>query len=80
MQVTTSAEFHRRIGHFQDRALVEPIIITRNGRARVVLISAEQYERLTGARFDFKEYLTRHVGLDEVDLTRDQNPDRDVAL
>ena len=80
MQVTTSAEFHRRIGHFQDRALVEPIMVTRNGRARVVLLSAEEYERLTGARLDFKEYLTRRVGLDELDLTRDQSPDRDVSL
>jgi prevent-host-death family protein len=46
MQTTTSVEFHRKIGHYQDRALVEPIMVTRNGRARVVLLSAEEYHRL----------------------------------
>jgi prevent-host-death family protein len=46
MQTTTSAEFHRKIGYYQDRALVEPIMVTRNGRNRVVLISADEYQRL----------------------------------
>ena len=46
MQTTTSADFHRRIGHYQDRALVEPIMVTRNGRNRVVLISADEFHRL----------------------------------
>jgi prevent-host-death family protein len=46
MQTTTSGEFHRKIGHYQDRALVEPIMVTRNGRQRVVLISADEYDRL----------------------------------
>ncbi len=46
MQITTSVEFHRKIGLYQDRALVEPIMVTRNGRERVVLMSAEEYKRL----------------------------------
>jgi prevent-host-death family protein len=46
MQTTTSADFHRKIGQYQDRALVEPIMVTRNGRDRVVLISADEYHRL----------------------------------
>jgi prevent-host-death family protein len=46
MQTTTSGDFHRKIGHYQDRALVEPIMVTRNGRNRVVLISADEYHRL----------------------------------
>ena len=46
MQTTTSGDFHRKIGHFQERALVEPIMVTRNGRNRVVLISADEYYRL----------------------------------
>jgi antitoxin Phd len=80
MQVTTSAEFHRRIGHFQDRALVEPIMVTRNGRPRVVLLSAEEYERLTGVRPDFKQFLISGESFDGLDLTRNQSPDRDVSL
>lgn len=80
MQTTTSVEFHRKIGHYQDRALVEPIMVTRNGRPRVVLISAEEYERLTGARPDFKQFLISGENFDGLDLTRDQSPGRDVSL
>lgn len=46
MEQTTSADFSRKIGYYQDRALVEPVMVTRNGRERVVLISAEEYKRL----------------------------------
>ena len=46
MEITTSAEFGRKIGHYQDRALVEPVMVTRNGRERVVLLSADEYKRL----------------------------------
>jgi prevent-host-death family protein len=46
MEVTTSADFQRKIGHYQDRALVEPVMVTRNGRERVVLISADEFKRL----------------------------------
>lgn len=46
METTTSADFHRRIGYYQDRALVEPVVVTRNGRERLVLMSADEYHRL----------------------------------
>ena len=46
MEVTTSADFGRKIGFYQDLALVEPVMVTRNGRERVVLISAEEFRRL----------------------------------
>ena len=42
--------------------------------------SAEKYAELTGKKLDFKEYLLQGVGLDELDLTRDQAPMRDVEL
>ena len=42
----TAAEFHRNIGTYQDMALVNPVTITKNGRERTVLISAEEYARL----------------------------------
>jgi prevent-host-death family protein len=41
-----AAEFQRNIGVYQDRALVEPVFVTRNGRPRTVLISVEEYQRL----------------------------------
>jgi prevent-host-death family protein len=46
MEIVPSSEFHRKIGHYQDRALVEPVMVTSNGRQRVVLISADEFKRL----------------------------------
>jgi prevent-host-death family protein len=43
---TTSADFQRNIGRYQDQALTKPVAITKNGRPRTVLISAEEYGRL----------------------------------
>ncbi|HVX09912.1 MAG TPA: type II toxin-antitoxin system Phd/YefM family antitoxin [Pirellulales bacterium] len=42
----TSGELQRKIGHFQDMALVEPVTITNNGRDRLVMMSVEEYRRL----------------------------------
>ena len=46
MSVVTSAEFQRNLGLYQDKALAEPVIITKNGRERLVLVSVEEYHRL----------------------------------
>jgi PHD/YefM family antitoxin component YafN of YafNO toxin-antitoxin module len=45
MRVST-AEFIKSYGTIADRALIEPVTITKNGRDRLVVISAEEYERL----------------------------------
>jgi prevent-host-death family protein len=42
----SSAEFQKNIGRYQDLALTQPVTVTRNGRERTVLISAEEYQRL----------------------------------
>jgi PHD/YefM family antitoxin component YafN of YafNO toxin-antitoxin module len=42
----TAGEFGREVGRFQDLALTRPVIITRNGRDRTVMISVEEYRRL----------------------------------
>ena len=42
----TSVEFQRNFGRYQDKALKEPVAITRNGRERIVVLSAEEYQRL----------------------------------
>lgn len=42
----SSAEFIKNYGTLADKALLEPVTITRNGRDRLVLISSEEYERL----------------------------------
>ncbi len=45
MKVST-AEFIKGYGALADKALSEPITITKNGRDRLVVISAEEYLRL----------------------------------
>ena len=42
----TSAEFQRNFGTYQDKAPTEPVAITRNGRERIVTVSANEYRRL----------------------------------
>ena len=42
----TAAEFHRNVGVYQDMALTKPVTITKNGRERTVLLSAEEFHRL----------------------------------
>jgi antitoxin Phd len=74
------AEAKNRLSEVVNLALTEgPQTITRRNDS-VVLMSAENYAELTGKKLDFKEYLLQGVGLDELDLTRDQRPMRDVEL
>jgi prevent-host-death family protein len=42
----SAAEFHRNVGVYQDIALTKPVTITKNGRERTVLLSAQEYARL----------------------------------
>lgn len=45
MRVST-AEFIKHYGSLADRALAEPVTITKNGRDRLVVLSAEEFTRL----------------------------------
>jgi prevent-host-death family protein len=45
MKVTT-ADFIKHYGRLADRALSEPLTITKNGHDRLVVLSVEEYERL----------------------------------
>jgi prevent-host-death family protein len=42
----SSTEFGKEVGKYQDVALTQPVVVTRNGRDRTVMISAEEYRRL----------------------------------
>jgi prevent-host-death family protein len=46
MLKVTAAEFQRHFGRYQDQALTQPVVITRNGRERLVMISVDEYRRL----------------------------------
>ena len=42
MRVTT-ADFIKNYGDFADKALTEPVTITKNGRDRLVVMAAAEY-------------------------------------
>jgi len=42
----TQSEFQRAVETLTDRALQEPVTITKDGRDHVVLLSADEYARL----------------------------------
>jgi Antitoxin Phd_YefM, type II toxin-antitoxin system len=42
----SSTEFGKEVGRYQDLALSQPVVVTRNGRDRTVVISADEYRRL----------------------------------
>ncbi len=42
----TAAEVARRFSHFSDEALRRPVVVTKNGRPRNVILSIEDFERL----------------------------------
>jgi prevent-host-death family protein len=46
MSTVSSAKFQRNLGLYQDKALAEPVTITKNGRERLVLLSIDEYQRL----------------------------------
>tara|TARA_R110000868_G_scaffold58122_1_gene179237 strand:+ start:20219 stop:20539 length:321 start_codon:yes stop_codon:yes gene_type:complete len=47
MSRVSATEFKNNIGAFSDAAMHEPVIITNHQRDRLVLMSAEEYRRLT---------------------------------
>ena len=42
----SSTEFGKEVGRYQDAALTQAVVVTRNGRDRTVMISADEYRRL----------------------------------
>jgi PHD/YefM family antitoxin component YafN of YafNO toxin-antitoxin module len=44
--IATAGEIAKNFGAFADRALVEPVTITKYGRDHLVLLSADEYARL----------------------------------
>ena len=50
MQKVTASEYSKKVGLYQTVAQREPVVITSHGRDETVLISAEEYRRLTRRR------------------------------
>jgi prevent-host-death family protein len=53
----TAGELVRQFSHYSDVALAKPVVVTRNGRPRNVLLSVEEYERLS--RRDRRAFLAK---------------------
>lgn len=68
----TAAEFQKHIGRYQDVALVQPVTVTRNGRDRTVVISAEEYKRLK--RRDREVLGLDDLSQDDLDAIRAAEP------
>ena len=64
----TAAEVDKNFGQFADKALVEPVTITKYGREHLVLISAKEYARLK--RRDRRVWSTAEAPADIVDAVR----------
>ena len=65
MKIST-AEFIKNYGTLADRALSEPLTITKNGRDRLVLVSIEEYARLK--RRDRRVVLTEDFTDEEMEM------------
>ena len=75
----SAAEFHRNVGVYQDIALTKPVTITKNGRERTVLLSAQEYARLK--RRDLRVIATGELSDRQVDAIRNAGvPDQYADL
>ncbi len=46
MPKVSSTDLSNKLGQYQDEALKRPLIITKNNRDRLVMLSIEEYRRL----------------------------------
>ena len=71
----------RQLGQLVHRALDEgPQVVTRHGEAVVVVVSAEEYRRLTGGQPDFRDFLLSAPDLSALELERAADLPREVEL
>lgn len=72
----SSTEFGKEVGRYQDAALSQPVIVTRNGRDRTVMISADEYRRLM--RRDRAVLGIEDFSDAEIDAVRRAEPSREA--
>lgn len=60
----TAAAVSKNFGAYQDAAVRDPVIITKNGRPRTVLLAYEDFVRLS--KRDRRVELTAELGADEI--------------
>lgn len=70
MQTTrvTASEFQQAFGSLSDKARREPVVITKHGRDSLVVMSAEEWERLKSR--DRKVYMTTELPDEWIEAVR----------
>jgi prevent-host-death family protein len=72
------AEAKNKFSEVFTRTIEEgPQFVTRRDE-EIVMISKQEYQRLTGDKPGFVEYLMSGPSLEGLDLTRDKSPMRDI--
>ena len=74
-------EAKQKFSQLVRRALDEgPQVVTRRGEEAVVVLSAEEFRRLTGSKPDLKQFLLTGPDLSALEMERAEDLPRDVAL
>lgn len=73
MTRVSAAEFQRYLGMLSDKALNQPVAITKHGRDHLVLLSAEEYARLK--RQDRRVFATDQLTAEEIAIFKNAKMD-----
>lgn len=74
-------EAKQRLSEVVRRALeVGPQVVSRHGRAAVVVVSVEEWKALKGVAADFKGFMRAAPNLGRLSVRRDRRPARRVTL
>ncbi|MDO8692414.1 MAG: type II toxin-antitoxin system Phd/YefM family antitoxin [Dehalococcoidia bacterium] len=74
-------EARQKFSQLVKRALAEgPQAVTRHGETVVVVVSAEDFQRLAGDKRDFADFLLSGPDLSAIEIERSTDRSRDVVL
>jgi prevent-host-death family protein len=73
----SAAEFQRSFGQLSDKAISQPVAITKHGRDHLVLIAAEEYARLM--RRDRRVFRTDELTAEELEVFKNATMDPKYA-
>jgi antitoxin Phd len=75
-------EAKNKFSNLVDRAQDEgPQVVTRRGKEAVVVLSAEDYKKLTKPKMDLFKFIQKSpLAGEDLEVLRDQMPPRDVSI
>jgi prevent-host-death family protein len=77
MTHVTASQFQKAFGAMSDKALAEPVTITKQGRDHLVVLSASEYARLkrrdrkVGLSVDLSDDMLERIGRSKMDERHD---------